>query len=131
MQPIKQMDNVGKETQKFLKKFDKALTKYEAVPAEEDGAMRHVPSEEHTAAKSKLRKFLINSEKFNLVNLLTLLEVAEKDTEDIAKEFRVIKQKHVENDTHKAIYAAILDTDRLRERFDAGLKRLNEADVKL
>ena len=131
MKPIKEMDNVGKESKKFFKKFDKALAKYESVPADDDGAMRHVPSDEHAKAKTKFRKYLINEEKFNLVNLLTLLEISQKESIDVAKDFRTIKQKHVEEDTHKAVYAAILDTDRLREKFELGLKRLNDADVKL
>ena len=131
MQSIKEMDNIVKESKKFFRKFDKALAKYESVPADDDGAMRHVPSDAHVKAKTKFRKFLINEEKFNLVNLLTVLEISQKDTSDVAKEFRTIKQKHVEEDTHKAVYAAILDTDRLRETFEIGLKRLNDAGVKL
>jgi len=132
MKPLKEMENLKKETRKALKKFYKQLDKLEeAQTPDEERPMRHTPTEEEAEALEKFRKFLVKQEKFVLVDILTTMEIGRDQPDQPAKKYRTAKQHRIESDSHKKIVSEILDMDNKRDVLDKGLEILNQHDVSI
>ncbi len=133
MKPIKEMDNLKKETKKALKKLYKNLQKRDAIITEEskDQAMRHTPTEDMNKANEKFRKFLVKQEKFILIDIATILDIGKEKPKDAQKLFKTNKQVRVESKTFKQVLNEIIETKDLQDTLDEGLSIIDQQKVNL
>ncbi len=131
MKPIKDMDNLKKESKKAFKKLYKKLEKRDDIIAQEQSnpSMRHTPSEKEQAAHEKFKRFLITQEKFILVDIATILDIGKEQPDNAAKTFKANKQVRIESKSFKQVLSEILETNDLRDTLDKGLEIIEEKNV--